>query len=152
MFFLSRFAKRFGKSVDAVSQPSMERLLAYPWPGNIRELQNVIERATVLAEGDMLELGEDLLPVPPGTGGRPGSRAMEGADRPAGGEPAIADPAEGLSTLQEMERRHIVAALRESRGIIEGPRGAARILGLHPNTLRSRMQRLRISRASHETA
>jgi transcriptional regulator with GAF, ATPase, and Fis domain len=133
MFFLARFAKEFGKIVDAVSQPTMERLVAYDWPGNVRELQNIIERATVLASGRVLELGADLLPI-----------ARLGAPAPPSGSSS-----EGEVTLEEMERRHIREALARSRGVIEGAGGAAKALGLHPNTLRSRMARLGITRSPH---
>jgi transcriptional regulator with GAF, ATPase, and Fis domain len=134
MFFLARFAKEFGKPVEVVSQATMERLVAYDWPGNIRELQNIIERAAVLSSGRVLELGPDLLPV--------GRRveALSGSGEPAG----------QALTLEEMERRHIRGALERSRWVIEGPAGAARALGLHPNTLRSRMARLAITRPPHE--
>jgi len=133
MFFLARFAKEFGKPVEVVSQPTMERLVAYDWPGNIRELQNIIERAAVLSSGRVLELGPDLLPV-----GRPVSAASVRPEAPADGV-----------TLEEMERRHIREALERSRWVVEGPAGAAKALGLHPNTLRSRMSRLGITRPPH---
>jgi formate hydrogenlyase transcriptional activator len=131
MFFLARFAKRFGKAVEAISRASLDRLLAYPWPGNVRELQNVIERAVVLADGPVLELGRGLLPANAGRDDPP---------TPAAGAP---DPTESLDGV---ERRHILVTLERVRWVIEGPQGAARILGLHPNTLRSRMERLGIRR------
>jgi len=133
MFFLARFAKEFGKPVEVVSQPTMERLVAYDWPGNIRELQNIIERAAVLSSGRVLELGPDLLPV----------------GRPVGAVSARPEAPADAVTLEEMERRHIRAALERSRWVVEGPAGAARALGLHPNTLRSRMSRLGITRPPH---
>ena len=133
MFFLARFAKEFGKPVEVVSQPTMERLVAYDWPGNIRELQNIIERAAVLSSGRVLELGPDLLPM-----GRPVGAASVRPEAPADGV-----------TLEEMERRHIREALERSRWVVEGPAGAAKALGLHPNTLRSRMSRLGITRPPH---
>jgi formate hydrogenlyase transcriptional activator len=137
MFFLARFAKAFAKPLEAVSQSTMERLVAYDWPGNVRELQNIIERAAVLSSGRVLELGPEVLPVAAPAAGAP-------VDRAAG--PGEGPPAE---TLEEMERRHIVEALRRSRWVIEGPAGAARSLGLHPNTLRSRMVKLGITRPPH---
>jgi transcriptional regulator with GAF, ATPase, and Fis domain len=132
MFFLARFAKEFGKPLEMVSQATMDRLLAYDWPGNVRELQNIIERAAVLSSGRVLELGTDLLPV-----GLP----------TVGGTVAATDRAP--ATLEEMERRHIHEALERSRWVIEGPAGAAKRLGLHPNTLRSRMAKLGITRPPH---
>jgi formate hydrogenlyase transcriptional activator len=135
MFFLARFAKEFGKPVEVVSQATMERLVAYDWPGNVRELQNIIERAAVLSSGRVLELGPDLLPV-----GRRAGEALSGSGESVG----------QALTLEEMERRHIRGALERSRWVIEGSAGAARALGLHPNTLRSRMARLAITRPPHE--
>jgi formate hydrogenlyase transcriptional activator len=134
-FFLARFAKEFGKPVEVVSQATMERLVAYDWPGNVRELQNIIERAAVLSSGRVLELGPDLLPV-----GRRAGEALSGSGESVG----------QALTLEEMERRHIRGALERSRWVIEGSAGAARALGLHPNTLRSRMARLAITRPPHE--
>jgi formate hydrogenlyase transcriptional activator len=132
MFFLGHFGGKLGKRIDAVAKETMERLVAYPWPGNIRELQNVIERAAVLCQGTALELDDDLLPVAPSA---PGTEA--------------AAPPGRMGTLAEMERAHIVGVLDRVSWLIEGPRGAARILGLHPNTLRSRMDRLGIRRPRH---
>ncbi len=139
MFFLSRFNKKFGKKVEGVSQESMRRLMGYPWPGNIRELQNVIERAVVLSPGPMLSLGPDLLPAS-------GAPPVPATEAPA---TVVALP-RGLPALQDVERSHIQAVLRQTGGVIEGPRGAATILDLHPNTLRSRMKKLGITRSGHD--
>ncbi|MBI4573364.1 MAG: sigma 54-interacting transcriptional regulator [candidate division NC10 bacterium] len=149
MFFLSRFSKRFGKGIETVSQETLDRLTGYPWPGNVRELQNVIERAAILSQEPCLRLGPDFLPAegsehPPragvgGDGSDPGALPGSG-----GGSPP------GPLTLEEVERRHILAVLEQTGGVVEGARGAARILNLHPNTLRSRMKKLGIRRPSHE--
>jgi formate hydrogenlyase transcriptional activator len=155
MFFLSRFAKKFAKPVDTVTQETMDRLMSYPWPGNIREVQNIIERAVVLSQGSSLRLGPDLLPAEgPDTSPReeegPGHGAP-GAVRGAKGEPSLPRPiASGPSSLEEVERHHILEILDRTGGVIEGARGAAKILNLHPNTLRSRMKKLGIRRPSHE--
>jgi formate hydrogenlyase transcriptional activator len=148
MFFLSRFSKRFSKNVDAVSQETMERLVSYAWPGNVRELQNVIERAVVLTQGPVLELDRDLLPIE-AVGGRPG--AVEAADGVSSGAGSGKDERPpGPSTLEEVERHHILAVLDRTGGVVEGVKGAAKILNLHPNTLRSRMKKLGIRRSHHE--
>jgi len=154
MFFLARFAKKFGKRKDSISQETMNRLMAYSWPGNIRELQNIIERAVILSPGPLLELDRDLLPAHPGPAAAPGE-GLGPTHRPTNGGQAAPDgpaaPAPtALTTLQEVERRHILAALEQSHGVIEGPRGAAQVLGLHPNTLRSRMQKLGVRRPPHD--
>ena len=123
-FLVNKFAMRIGKRIEGVSQMAMERLLAYPWPGNIRELENVLERAIILANSTMLEIEPQMLALQP------------------------QDEAEAAqsSTLEQVERDHIQAVLKQADGVIEGDRGAAKVLGLHPNTLRSRMKKLGISR------
>jgi predicted ATPase/transcriptional regulator with GAF, ATPase, and Fis domain len=154
MFFVSRFSRKFGKRLDAVSQETMDRLARYPWPGNVRELQNIIERGVVLSQGPILKLGSDFLPTETAGEYRSGEGSVQ-ADRPTPifreAAPLSSDaPPSDLVTLEEMERNHILAVLHESRGVIEGPKGAARILNLHPNTLRSRMKKLGIRRPNHE--
>jgi formate hydrogenlyase transcriptional activator len=140
MFFLTRFARRFGKTISGVAPATMDRLLRYPWPGNIRELQNVIERAVILSSGPVLELGEDLLPT--------SAHPEPGLPQPFPAPEATAGVA--LGTMEAMERGHMLAALERTGWVVEGPKGAARILGLHPNTLRSRMAKLGITRRRHD--
>ena len=140
--YLSRFCKKFGKKVAGVLPDSMDRLMSYPWPGNIRELQNVIERAVVLSTGPTLRLEDDLLPTS-GEGVAVPQSPIQEAGRPAG------LTSSRLPTLEEMERSHILAALQQSGGVVEGPKGAARILNLRPNTLRSRMKKLGIKRPGY---
>jgi len=152
MFFLSRFAKKFGKRMDGVSQETMELLIQYPWPGNIRELQNVIERGVVLAQGPVLTLDPRLLQ----TQSPLDSMTVPSGRERAAGVVAAATVAtnsspESPATLEEMERRHIITVLEQSLWVIEGAKGAARLLNLHPNTLRSRMKKLGIQRPARET-
>ena len=147
MFFLGRFAKKFGRPTETISAETMDRFVRYAWPGNIRELQNVIERAVVLSRGPALELGRDLLPAQP----RPdlGPAAEHRKVEPS---PERTTPAGLAGALEATERAHIVAALERADGVIEGSRGAAKLLGIHPNTLRSRMEKLGIKRASPRTS
>ena len=125
-FFLSRIARTLGKPLQGVSARSMEQIRSYSWPGNIRELQNVLERAAILAEGPVISLEEAL------TGRVP---VKETPLRP--------QPKAG-SNLDDVQREHILSVLESTGGIVEGARGAAVILGVHPNTLRSRMKKLGI--------
>ncbi len=127
-FYLTGLARRLGKPLTGFSRKSMERLIGYPWPGNVRELQNFVERAAILAPGPVLELETGLLPQAQARG--PG--------------------AESPRTLEDLSRSHILNVLRTTRGVVEGPRGAAKLLGLHPNTLRSRMKKLSIERSHHD--
>lgn len=134
--FLELSSKRIGKSVLTVSPESMERLVDYSWPGNIRELQNTIERGIVLTHGTVLRLGPDLLP----------ERTPERADV------AITEASSGpasLASLDEVQKRHILQVLEKTGWVISGPNGAGTILDLHPNTLRSLMKRLNIQRSRH---
>jgi formate hydrogenlyase transcriptional activator len=142
MFFIQRHAKRIGRTVEGVSRESMDRLTRYGWPGNVRELENVIERALVLSRGGVLDVGRDFLPSLP---------AAPLPARPAG--QVVPMPAEtvlpaGSGTLEDIERAHISATLERTGWVIEGPRGAARILDMHPNTLRSRMKKLGLERSA----
>jgi formate hydrogenlyase transcriptional activator len=128
-FFSASLARRLGKPVQGFSVRSMDRMSRYSWPGNVRELQNVVERAAILAPGPVLELEGTLL-----------------ADRTP--EPAVRSEAAGRAgtreSLENVQRLHILEVLKSTGGVVEGPRGAATILGLHPNTLRSRIKKLGI--------
>jgi formate hydrogenlyase transcriptional activator len=138
-FCASRFSKRLGKKIDGVSQESMEKLMNYPWPGNIRELQNVIERAVILSVDPILKLDRDLMPV---AASRKARETPE-TDAPEQRQEDLKSP-NPLLTLDEVDRNHILTALQHAGGVVDGPRGAARILNLHPNTLRHRMGKLKI--------
>jgi PAS domain S-box-containing protein len=131
-FLINKFAARIGKRIEGVDRETMQRLLAYPWPGNVRELENVLERAVILAAGPTLVIGPDVLPVT--------------AEPPA----STVAAREESATLEAREKEHILTILGQTNWVVEGPRGAAKVLGLHPNTLRSRMKKLGIRRASHD--
>ncbi len=155
-FFLQRFARKFNKPIKQLSDGTMHRLVSYAWPGNIRELQNVIERAILLSPGNTLVLAADFAPpqsragVPPGQAVNPERKQRSPASRPraegAGETPALLAAPALAPSLEEVERRHIEAVLEQTHWMIEGERGAARILNLNPSTLRSRMQKLGIKR------
>ncbi|MGA2535560.1 MAG: sigma 54-interacting transcriptional regulator [Terracidiphilus sp.] len=143
-FCVSRFSKRFGKKIDGVSRESMDNLVNYPWPGNIRELQNVIERAMIVSAHPMLRLDRDLMPV------AVGSKGVEAPEAEAPGDRQVDLKApKQLLTLEEVERDHILNALQFANGVVDGPKGAAKILNLHPNTLRHRMDKLCIKASRH---
>ena len=117
----------------------MSRLVNYPWPGNIRELQNVIERAVVLSQGHTLELAAGFGPqVEPATVSE--SRFTSQRSGNSGDSVAAASTPNDAS-LTEVERRHIESVLTQTNWMIEGERGAAKVLNLSPSTLRSRMQK-----------
>jgi len=135
--FIERHAKRIGRTIDGVNADSMERLMRDAWPGNVRELEHVIVRALILSQGGLLNVERDVVP-------EAAIEALPDSSR----EPAV-QPYAVAGTLEEVERAHILAALAHTGWVIEGPRGAAKILGLHPNTLRSRLKRLGLERARH---
>src|SRR5215469_10730207 len=121
-YFVTRFSGTMGKKVESVPAAAMEMLKSYSWPGNIRELEHVIERAVILSQGSELELGDWM----------PKSAPVAGNGAPA--------------TLEEVERTHIVAVLMQTNWRVSGDKGAAKILGLNPTTLEARMKKLGISR------
>jgi formate hydrogenlyase transcriptional activator len=143
-FCLSQSSKRLGKKIDGVSRESMENLVNYPWPGNIRELQNVIERAIIVSAEPTLRLDRDLMPV---AATAKGIEAPE-TDVPEDWQADLKSP-KPLLTLDEVERNHILAALQHTSGVVDGPKGAAKILNLHPNTLRHRMDKLGLKSSRH---
>ena len=139
MFFLSRFARKFGRKIDGVTQETMTMLENYSWPGNVRELQNIIERGVVLANGSVLTLDHIWMPV---------NSASTLTAAAAQSSVTIVPRASAISSnsLENVERQHILEVLTQANWVIEGERGAAKILNLHPNTLRSRLKKLHIQR------
>jgi formate hydrogenlyase transcriptional activator len=138
MFFLSHYARKLGKSMEGISQEAVDLLAGYAWPGNVRELQNVIERAVILARGPILGAKPDLVSM----------LASDILPRASGTAEPVQSASPAFPTLKELERDHILAALKQTGGVVEGLKGAARILNLHPNTLRHRMDKLGIKRST----
>jgi formate hydrogenlyase transcriptional activator len=134
-FFAQKFASRMGKQILSISAETSAALLRYHWPGNGRELENVIERAVILSQGPDLEIPLSQL--------KPQSLA------PSVPSPPSHQPqgrAENSSTLENIERQHIVRVLQETGWIVSGPTGAAARLGMKRTTLQARMRKLGISR------
>jgi formate hydrogenlyase transcriptional activator len=113
-----------GKTIDVVPPDTMQALCRYSWPGNIRELEHVVERAVILSPGPELRIPR--VELEPAQAGSAASKTQ--------------------SKLEDVEREHILRVLREAKGKIGGPGGAAERLGMNRTTLNSRMQKLRISR------
>jgi formate hydrogenlyase transcriptional activator len=134
--FVQQYSRRLGKAIDTIPSETMTMLVKYPWPGNIRELQNVIERAAILTTGRVLKVPSDGLHAP--NTALPAQRAV-----------STTSNRDMRSVLEDAERQQIVAALEQAKWIIAGPAGAATLLGMKRSTLQSRMQKLgiRISRS-----
>ena len=128
-YFIHRFAKRAGRKLAGISKKSLDLLQAYPWPGNIRELQNVVERAVIVSDTDTLFIAESWL-----------------VKRPAA---AHGNPLE--DELLAHERARVEAALAESKGRVSGPSGAAARLGIPKSTLESKIRSLKVDKYRFKT-
>ena len=126
--FLQKFTGKTGKAIKSVSREAMMKLQSYHWPGNVRELENIIERGVILAQDSVLGV-KDIPDLD------------DAIQKP--GDPAESD-IDASASLEDVERSHILRVLHETNNVIEGPKGAATILGLRPSTLRSRLQKLGI--------
>ncbi|MDD9967211.1 MAG: sigma 54-interacting transcriptional regulator [Myxococcales bacterium] len=151
--FLGQLSRRFGRPITGLTQGSVERLSRYSFPGNVRELHNLLERAAILASDHELEIGEleDAIvrSSPPWRGEASSSTLTQAPLRSHGPERAVVRAAarvqvDGALDLETRERQHMIAVLHGCHWKIAGQDGAAAVLGLHPNTLRSRMKKLRI--------
>jgi len=154
---LAGLAKKLGKNIQGISAPSMKRMLAYPWVGNIRELQNVLERAAILSRESVIELSEAVLPLTVNTlvssANTNNSVATSSVatttvtDRDSTNNPNTPNNATVAdNSLVAVEKSHIINVLEQTNWKISGPGGSAEILAVHPNTLRSRMTKLQIKR------
>jgi formate hydrogenlyase transcriptional activator len=127
-YFVQEFATRMRKEIDAIPAEAMDTLVRYSWPGNIRELRNVIERSVIITSGRRLHIPNDALDE----------------------SHLLAEPA--LLTMADAERKHIVEALRSTNGVVGGAKGAAALLGLKRSTLQSRMRKLGLEKANRAPA
>jgi formate hydrogenlyase transcriptional activator len=125
--FVEIYARRMGKEIEEISVETMSALASYQWPGNIRELQNFIERSVILTSGNVLQ---------------PPLSSLNAAD--------ITESPEAV-TMEEAERDHIRKILEQTRWVVSGPNGAAARLGMKRSTLYFRMQKLGISRSNRDT-
>jgi formate hydrogenlyase transcriptional activator len=129
--FVERLARQFGRRIEGLSSSMIEQLMSYEWPGNIRELENLLAHAIVLSPGGVLD----------------GSLFAAGPNTPAAGSDThAAEPPRGFASLEDAERRHIESVLASTRWVVEGPKGAAAILNVNASTLRSRLKRLGLRR------
>ena len=121
-YFVQKYARRMNRAVETIPSETLDLLVRYSWPGNIRELENLIERAVIVSPGQVLRV-------------------------PLGDLKPPAEPAMGeMLTLEAAEREHIVKALEATNWVLAGPKGAAARLGMKRTTLQSRMQKLGVAR------
>jgi len=127
-YFVQRYANRAGRNIRSIDQKTLDLLQSYDWPGNIRELQNVIERSVILSSANVFSVDELWLSksTPP--------------------QPARVETSLALNAEPRSERQTIEAALAESRGRVSGPSGAAVRLGMPPSTLEDRINALKIDK------
>jgi formate hydrogenlyase transcriptional activator len=124
-YFVQKFSRRMNKQIETIPWEAMNALARWEWPGNVRELENFIERSVILSEGTILNVPlSELRPVYGGV--------------------------RNDTTLESLEREHIVRVLHETGGVISGLHGAAARLGMKRTTLQSRMQKMGISRRDYE--
>ena len=123
-YFVDKYANLLQKLIEGIHRDSIEKLTQYSWPGNIRELENIIERGVILCDSNILSIEEEWA--------FPTSLTVSHSDQ--------------LGTLEEMERNYILKVLQQTRWVIGGKKGAAEILNVHPNTLRSRLIKLGIKK------
>lgn len=135
-WFTQKLAARMNKTIDTIPASALQALCCYPWPGNVRELQNVIERAVILTQGNTLNLQLSDLKIA-------SSPTLSHQPPAAIKLPPMFNPR--IPENDDNERERILQALRETNGIVAGPKGAAKKLGLKRTTLLSRMQRLGIN-------
>jgi formate hydrogenlyase transcriptional activator len=131
-YFIDHFARKAGKSFRGINKKTLNLLLSYPWPGNIRELQNVVERSVIVCETENFSVDESWL----------SRRTVSGPK----------SPFELSETLSVQEKQMIEAALRESGGRVSGPSGAAAKLGMHRSTLESKIACFKINKYRFKTA
>ena len=131
-YFVQKFSRRMNKTVLYVPSDAMDALVSYAWPGNIRELENLIERAVLLTQGKELRV--------------PLAELRSAASVPVAEEVTAVPKSAPVATLEEAERQHILRALRQTQWRIAGPRGAALLLGMKRTTLQARMRKLGIRR------
>ncbi len=122
-FFTDKYARKMGRQIDTIPKSAMKSLQDYSWPGNVRELEHVVERAVITTIGPVLQIADRLEP-------------LTGSD----------ETDSSLKDMAAMEREHILRVLTETGWKIEGAKGAASILNLHPSTLRFRIKKLGLKR------
>jgi formate hydrogenlyase transcriptional activator len=125
--FVQHYTRRMKRNIETIPSATMEALTRYRWPGNIRELQNLMERAVILSLGSVLHVPLDDLET----------------------EAAVGQAQGKAQTLADAERRHIVATLTDTKWVVAGARGAAARLGMNRSTLQFRMKKLGIVRPGH---
>ena len=128
-YFLNKYSKKMGRDINNIDEGTIKKLIDYSWPGNIRELENIIERAVILTAGDKLNIEDNLI------------RSSEHLDIQEG---------KSTTTMEDVEREHIISILNQTQWQVHGNKGAAKILDINPSTLRTRTAKLGIKKKAVE--
>jgi formate hydrogenlyase transcriptional activator len=147
-YFMQRMSRKLGKPLNHIPPQTLARLRQHSWPGNIRDLQNAIERAAILAVDDNLVIDWDLGPAMRSPAPAISAPVTTNGTSHPSVTSAPPTSSDGMA-LEAMERQHIISVLRKTRGVIEGPNGAARLLNLKPSTARFRMKKLGIAKSDY---
>lgn len=137
-FLVAKIAAQIGRPMESIHADTLKWLGSYRWPGNVRELENVLERAMILANGPVLQIDHNLIEA---------TNLHEAAHQTV---PLVSTNLAAGESLEAVDRRHILTVLESTNWIIDGVSGAAKVLNMHPNTLRSRLKKLGISRQTHQ--
>jgi transcriptional regulator with GAF, ATPase, and Fis domain len=149
LHFVDVFSRRMGKKIELIPEATMDAFSTYRWPGNVRELQNLVERAVIRSDNGVLpnplstpqEIRSSVLKLPESPlSVEACAKRMEAASVP---------PPDSVDSLEDIQRQHVLRVLERTGWVISGPHGAGAVLNVHPNTLRSLMNRLGIRRATH---
>ena len=144
--FVDVFSRRMGKRIEQIPQTTMDAFSAYHWPGNVRELQNLVERAVIRSDNGVLPNPLSQSQVCSGSARALGAELLANEESGRRTNAGTAPEPESTDSLEDMQRQHVLRVLERTGWVISGPTGAGAILQIHPNTLRSLMDRLGIRR------
>ena len=148
LHFVEVFSRRMTKRIEQIPESTMDAFITYDWPGNVRELQNLVERAVIRADNGVLPNPFSRLQAHSGSALKSAADFLPIEQSYRRSEPGAMPDLGSTDSLEDIERRHILRVLAKTGWVISGPNGAGAILSLHPNTLRSLMERLGIRRAT----
>lgn len=148
LHFVEVFSRRMGKAIEQIPQATMDHFSSYDWPGNVRELQNLVERAVIRSDDGVLPNPFSMSQACRSSNPRMEANLLQVEESDEKRELGAMYEPRSTDSLENIERQHILRVLERTGWLISGPNGAGAILNVHPNTLRSLMERLGIRRAT----